>query len=111
MNSTVIDEADPIKWNLLYRISGYAAIVMVLIIPVQIAIFSMSPMPDSVESWFELFHNNWIICLIHSDLLYIINNILVAIMYLAFYFSLRRINESLYCITNSLDYLCDISCN
>ncbi|RJX29192.1 MAG: hypothetical protein C4554_01245 [Dethiobacter sp.] len=72
LNSTIIDEANPKKWKLLYKIAGYAAIIMILIITVQIAIFTISPMPDSVESWFEMSHNNWLIGLIHLDFLYII---------------------------------------
>lgn len=63
------------------------------------------PFSDSIESWFELFHNNWLLGLIHLDLLYIINNVIVAIMYLALYFSLKQKNESLMIIALLLGLL------
>lgn len=88
-------EANADKWKSLYKIAGFAAIVMLIIIPIQIAVFIITPIPDSIENWFSLFHNNWLLGLIHQDMLYIMNNILVAVMYLAFYFALRPKNESL----------------
>ena len=93
-NKNLFEEANPEKWKYLYKIAGYATIIMLIIIPIQIAIFTIFPFPDSIENWFQLFHDNWLLGLIHLDLLYIINNIIVAIMYLAFYFSLKQKNES-----------------
>lgn len=90
VNRSLFDEANPEKWGCLYKIAGYATIIMLIIIPIQIAIFTIFPFPDSIESWFELFNKNWLLGLIHLDLLYIINNVIVAIMYLAFYFSLKK---------------------
>ncbi len=83
------------QWKPLYKIAGFAAIVMLMIIPTQIAVFTMFPIPDSIENWFSLYHSNWLLGLIHQDALYIINNILVALMYLAFYVALRPRNESM----------------
>ena len=100
-----LSEANVVKWKSLYRIAGYSTIVMLIIIPIQIAVFSISPMPSSVEDWFALFHNNWFLGLVHQDMLYIINNILVAVLYLAFYFSLREKNESLMSIALLLGLL------
>ena len=37
--------------------------------------------------------NNWLMGLIHQDMLYIINNVLVAILYLGFYAALKPKNE------------------
>jgi len=83
------------KWKSLYKMAGFAAIAMLIIIPVQIIVFIINPIPGSIENWFSLFHNNWLLGLIHQDMLYIMNNILVALMYLAFYVALRPKNESL----------------
>lgn len=105
VNRSLFDEANPEKWGYLYKIAGYATIIMLIIIPIQIAIFTIFPFPDSIESWFELFNKNWILGLIHLDLLYIINNVIVAIMYLAFYFSLKKKNESLMIIALVLGLL------
>ncbi|MDD2481726.1 MAG: hypothetical protein PHC44_05840 [Lutispora sp.] len=105
VNRSLFDEANPEKWGYLYKIAGYATIIMLIIIPIQIAIFTIFPFPDSIESWFELFNKNWILGLIHLDLFYIINNVIVAIMYLAFYFSLKKKNESLMIIALALGLL------
>ncbi|MDD3656906.1 MAG: DUF4386 family protein [Atribacterota bacterium] len=93
--SVLINEADLERWALLYRIAGYSAIGMILIIPIQIVVYMVYPVPESIESWFELFHNNWFIGLLHMDFLYIINILLLGVLYLAFYFSLRERNKTL----------------
>ncbi len=81
-------------WKSVYRLSSIASIMVLIIIPIQIAIYVISPIPKTIESWFLLFHNSWLLGLLHQDLLYLINNILVALMYLGFYISLRKYNES-----------------
>ncbi len=88
-------EAELPKWRLLYRIAGVATVAMLILIPVQIAIFTIWPTPKNTTEWFELFQSSWILGLMHLDFLYIINNTIVAVMYLAFYLSLRRKNEAL----------------
>ncbi|AET67434.1 hypothetical protein Desor_1798 [Desulfosporosinus orientis DSM 765] len=105
INRSLLDEANPERWGSLYKIAGYATIIMLIIIPIQIVIFTIFPVPASIESWFELFHNNWILGLIHLDLLYVINNVIVATMYLALYFSLKQKNESLMIIALLLGLL------
>jgi hypothetical protein len=105
LNQVEGHEANLIKWKLLYRIAGISSIVMLILIPIQIIIFSISLPPDSIKGWFELFHSNWFLGLIHLDLLYIIDNVLVAIMYLAFYFTLKQENESLMAIALLLGFL------
>ncbi len=89
-NSANVDQ-----WKTLYKIAGFAVIVMLIIIPAQIVVFIMTPIPASIESWFSLFNSNWLLGLIHQDMLYIINNIIVSVMYLAFYIALRPTNKSL----------------
>jgi len=97
--------AQPERWATLYRITGYAIIAMLIIMPVQIAIFIMFPFPDSIELWYELFHDSWLLGLVHLDLLYIVNNVIVAVMYLALFFSLRERNEGLMVIALLLGLL------
>ncbi|MDD3489890.1 MAG: DUF4386 family protein [Paludibacter sp.] len=73
---------------------AFAALTIVLIIPVQIVIFSMYPPPDSVEGFFNLFaHSKWL-GLLSLDLLYYINNALLALLYLALFVALRKVNYS-----------------
>lgn len=88
-------EIELLKWGGLYRIAGIATIVMLVLIPVQITVFTVWPTPKSVLEWFQLFQSSWVLGLLHLDVLYIINNTIVAVMYLAFYMSLRRKNEAL----------------
>lgn len=45
-------EAGLPKWGELYRISGIAAIVMLILIPVQIAVYTIWPTPETVSEWF-----------------------------------------------------------
>ena len=91
---TLDKDNQPGNWKSVYRLSCIASIMVLIIIPIQIAIYVISPIPKTIESWFLLFHNSWLLGLLHQDLLYLINNILVALMYLGFYVSLRKYNES-----------------
>jgi hypothetical protein len=93
------------KWNTLYRISGFTIIIMLILIPVQILVFSLTSIPDSIEGWFNLYNDNWILGLIHQDFLYIINNVIVAIMYLALYMKLKSKIESIMLLAISLGIL------
>ena len=91
---TLDKDNQPGNWKSVYRLSCIASIMVLIIIPIQIAIYVISPIPKTIESWFLLFQNSWLLGLLHQDLLYLINNILVALMYLGFYVSLRKYNES-----------------
>ncbi len=93
------------KWRMLLKIAGAATIAILVIIPVQIAVFTIWKIPTSVEEWFALYHSNWLLGLIHQDFLYIINNVLVALMYLAFYVLLKPRNESLMIVAILLGFL------
>lgn len=78
------------KTSFLFRASSISAAMVLFIIPIQIIVYVVYPIPTSVEAWLALFHESWILGLLHQDLLYLINNILVAIMYLGFYTSLKH---------------------
>jgi len=93
------------EWRTLFRISSVAAILMVVLIPIQIIIFSISMPPETIEGWFELFRKSWLLGLIHLDFIYIIDNVLVAVIYLALYVILKKRNESLMAIAMLLGFL------
>jgi hypothetical protein len=80
------------SWNKLYKIAGIAALVIVLIIPIQILIFSLFPPPEDSIGFIELFHDNWLLGLLSLDLLYYFNNALLALFYLGLYASMRKID-------------------
>lgn len=92
-------------WRTLLRISGVAAIIMVILIPIQVIIFSVSLPPETIEGWFELFRKSWLLGLIHLDSIYIIDNVLVAVIYLSLYVLLRKRDESLMAIAMLLGFL------
>jgi hypothetical protein len=90
------------RWKSLYRIGGVAALVGVALIPIQIIFFVFWPPPTTVTDWFTLFQDNWLLGLLSLDLLYILNNALLGLMYLAPYAALRRVSESLMAIALTL---------
>lgn len=79
----------------LFVVAQAASVAMLLIVPLQILVFVVVPMPVSVPQWLELFRTNPIIGMVHSDLLLLVNNILVAVMYLALYHLLKDTDRGL----------------
>ena len=82
-------------WNLLYKVGGIAAICSVALIPIQIVIFTVWMPPTEVLDWFALFQENWLLGLLSLDFLYILNNSLILLLYLALYLRLKEANPSL----------------
>ncbi len=67
---------------------------MLAIMIAQIAVFIAWPSPDTVEGFFALFQDNWLLGLLSLDLLYLFNNALIIPIYLALYMALKRNHES-----------------
>jgi hypothetical protein len=82
------------RWNWLYKIGGIAALIVVVLTPIQSFIFIAYPPPSTVIDYFTLFQNNKILGLLDLDLLLTANNVLLILIYLALYAALRRANES-----------------
>lgn len=87
-----METADNLK--ALYRVGGIMAIIIVILIPIQMAIFIAWPPPSNVLDFFELFNRNWFLGLLSLDLLYILNNILLIFVYLGLFFALRKVNQA-----------------
>ena len=87
MNQAIFNTEDG---NKLCRLGGIMALIVVAIIPVQIFIFGLWPPPKEVLGFFELLHKNWFLGLLSLDLLYLVNNILLAFVYLALFAALRN---------------------
>jgi len=87
------DPHDP--YRSLYRAAFFAVLAMLVLVPVQIGVFVVNPMPASTEGWFRLFHDRPWIALFHADFFLLINNVLISILYLAFYHLLKEINRGL----------------
>jgi hypothetical protein len=83
------------NWNKLLKFGGVAAIIIVLLIPLQITIFAVFPPPADPLGFYELFHQHWLLGLLSLDLLYIINNIIIIFVYLGLFAALRKTNFAL----------------
>ncbi len=101
MSESRIETADS-RWNWLYKLGGAAALIMVVLIPIQIVIFIASPPPSAVMDYFTLFQNNRLLGLLDLDLLLIVDNVLAIALYLALYVALRRASESFMAIATTL---------
>ncbi|MDX9939223.1 MAG: hypothetical protein RBT44_04640 [Sphaerochaetaceae bacterium] len=67
-----------------------SALTMVCFMIIQIAVFSAWPPPTDVEGMFSLFQDNWFLGLLSMDLLYIVDSVLLIIIYLAMYRTLQE---------------------
>jgi hypothetical protein len=83
------------NYKSLLQIAFAATIAMLVIIPAQILVFSLTKIPSDIVGWYRLFHTNLIIGLFHSDFFILINNILISVIYLALYQTLKDTNKGL----------------
>jgi hypothetical protein len=87
---------DP-RWRDLYRAAGVAAIVSEIVIILGLVsyfIWPYAPGTQSTETIFRNLQNNTLGALISLDLFLFIGNLFSILLFLAFYVSLRRVNES-----------------
>lgn len=82
------------RWKGLYRLGGHAGIAMLAIMAVQLVVFIISPPPDTAAAFFALFELSPLLGLLSLDLLYIINNSVLILIYLALFGALYRENAS-----------------
>ena len=69
----------------LYRVAWYLALTMLILIPIQIMVYVIAPPPDTVKGLFELYQHNPFLGLLSLDFLYLFNNIIIAVIYLALF--------------------------
>jgi Domain of unknown function (DUF4386) len=77
------------RWRGLLRVGGWAAFGSVALIFVQVWIYVQWPPPETVEDFYTLFTENPFLGLLSLDLLYIVNNVIVLLVYLALFAVLR----------------------
>lgn len=79
-----------VKSNLkLIQITKWMIVIMVLIIPIQVLIFAISPMPEDGLGFINLMHENPLLGLLHMDLLYLLNNTFLIFFYFVLYITLK----------------------
>jgi hypothetical protein len=81
-------------WRTLLRLGTVSAIVVVVMIPVQAAVFILSPPPTTVEEFFALFQRNPLLGLLDLDLLLSLDYLLMVPFYLALFVLLRQVARS-----------------
>jgi hypothetical protein len=85
-----VNQGFKIAFQPLYRIARFLTLAMLILIPIQIIIFVIAPPPDTVKGLFELFNQNLFLGLLSLDFLYLINNTILVIIYLALFMLLYR---------------------
>jgi len=78
------------RWRGALIVAGWAALASVALTFVQVWIYVQWPPPESVEGFYSLFADNPLLGLASLDLLYIVNNLLVLLVYLGLFLVLRR---------------------
>ena len=104
VNQTTETETTDSGWQTLYKVGGTAALITAVFIPIQIAIFIVSPPPASVIDWFMLFQRSPLLGLLDMDLLLVVDNVLAIPIFLAFYVALRRVSKSIMTIAMGLAF-------
>lgn len=94
-SNPIASEKTEDRWQRLYTIGGLSALLMVLIIPIQMVVFTSAPPPTSALGWFELFQQNALLGLLSFELLFIVYGVLSVPLTIALYIALRRNDESL----------------
>jgi hypothetical protein len=104
MNESNLKTADE-RWRGIYTLGGAAALIMVILVPIQIAVFIASPPPSAVADYFILFQHNKLLGLLDLDLLLMVDNVLSIALFLAFYVALKRTNAPWMAIATVLGFL------
>ncbi len=95
MDQPTVSEMSDRNWKGFYKISGVASLIMAVIVPIECFIFITWPPPTTAFGYFTLFQNNWFLGLLSLDLLLVVNNVLLMLIYLGLYSALRRTNQPL----------------
>jgi hypothetical protein len=109
MSQAARTDAQETGWNTLYRIGAAAALFPVLIIPIQLAVFTSSPPPETALDWFNLFQENRLLGLLSFEILFVFSAILGLLTVAALYVALRRSSPSLMAVVLALTVVGSIS--
>lgn len=101
MDTANVEAADS-RWHWLYKVGGAAALFTLVIAPIAIVVYLVSPPPETVAGHFTLYQSSKLLGLLGMDLLYLLANIVSLPLLLALYLALRRANESFTLIATTL---------
>jgi len=89
-----IGRAAESNWRTLYMAGGIAAVTVLVLVAVQMPVFFSRPFPSTVSEWFDLFRASPLVGLINMDVLMLVDNALLAVVFLALYAALRPASPS-----------------
>lgn len=92
--TSAAEVSDP-TWKNLYKTGAFAALLSLAFFPIQIAVFMISPPPEAVLDWFTLIHSRPIVGLIDLDLLLVVDQVLVMLIFVAVFIALRHTCKAL----------------
>lgn len=78
------------NWKPLYRLGALAALTMLALIPVQTAVYFVTPPPSTVAGFFDLFTRSNALGLLSLDLIYMVDIVLAALLLMTVIVALRR---------------------
>lgn len=78
----------------LYITGAIVAIFLLLLTVAQMLVFLAWPPPTTVEGFFTLFQASWLRGLLSLDLIYVVINTLLIVLYIVLYFILKQTNVS-----------------
>lgn len=81
---------DLARWRTMFRLGAIGAWVVVCLIPLQAAVFMLSPPPDTVREYFDLFQSNPVLGLLDLDVLLSVDYLAMIPLYLALFLVVRR---------------------
>lgn len=97
-------EADR-AWKPLYWIAAAAALLSVAFIFIAGIVYAISPPPTTIEGWFRLYHENWLLGLLAGDLMMLASYVLMGLIYFALYGALRRVNQPFMALATALAFV------
>jgi hypothetical protein len=98
-------QSTTVGWQWLYKVGAAAALFSVLIIPIQLIVFTNVPEPHTADGWFTLFQDNKLVGLLSFEVLFVVNAAFGITTTLALYIALRRVNESFMAIALALSLI------
>ena len=101
-DSNVNAETRDSAWKGLYKLGGAAALIVAVLLPIEIIVFTAYPLPGTVIGYFTLFQSNRLMGLLDLYLLEVFTYVLFVPMFLALYAALRRVNESYMALATTL---------
>lgn len=92
-------------WKPLYRIGAVAALISIAFIVIAGVVFATNPPPTTIEGWFRLYHDNWLVGLLDADLMMLASYVMTGVIYFALYGALRKVNQPFMALATALAFV------